>query len=320
MKLMKYKKIFFAISLFFIIPGVISLFLNGLKPSIDFTGGSLLEVVFSEEDIGENIDKIYDQEFIQETVGDIYEVNTVQKSGENQIIIRGKTLSNDQKNMVLSSMEQRFGGQENLLGDDFVPLEIDGVDNSQKIVNEVRFESVGPTLGKELLMKTLVAVFVVATLITFYVWKQFSELKFGVCAIIAMFHDSIILLGCFSLLGYFMGVEVDVLFVTALLTTLSFSVHDTIVVYDRIRELKRKHPRASLEEVSNAAVLETLSRSINNSVTIIIMLLSLVLLGGASIKWFSVALLIGAVAGTYSSTFTAVPLLLVWEEFFEKER
>ena len=125
-----------------------------------------------------------------------------------------------------------------------------------------------------------------------------------------MLHDSLILIGAFSLLGHFFDVEVDVLFVTALLTTLSFSIHDTIVVYDRIRELKRKHPRSGLEEIANAAVLETLSRSINNSMTIIIMLLSLVVLGGDTIRWFSVALLIGAITGTYSSTFTAVPLLL----------
>jgi preprotein translocase subunit SecF len=126
-----------------------------------------------------------------------------------------------------------------------------------------------------------------------------------------MLHDSLILLGAFSLLGHFFNVEVDVLFVTALLTTLSFSIHDTIVVYDRIRELRRKHPRSNLEEVANAAVLETLSRSINNSMTIIIMLLSLVVLGGTSIRYFVMALLIGAITGTYSSTFTAVPLLLV---------
>ena len=116
-----------------------------------------------------------------------------------------------------------------------------------------------------------------------------------------------------------MGVEVDVLFVTALLTTLSFSIHDTIVVYDRIRELRKKHPRYDLEEVANVAVLETLGRSINNSVTIIVMLLALVVLGGETIHWFAVALLVGAITGTYSSTFTAVPILLVWEEKSKKK-
>lgn len=127
-----------------------------------------------------------------------------------------------------------------------------------------------------------------------------------------MFHDSIVLIGLFSLFGRFFGTEVDVLFVTALLTTLSFSVHDTIVVFDRIRENRKKHPTADFTTLVDASVLETLSRSINNSMTIIIMLLVLVLLGGETIRWFAVALLIGAVTGTYSSTFTAAPLVVEW--------
>ena len=165
-----------------------------------------------------------------------------------------------------------------------------------------------------MLSKTLAALFLVAATITIYVWRQFDELKYGVCAILAMFHDSIILLGAFSILGYFYGIQVDVLFVTALLTTLSFSVHDTIVVYDRIRELKRKRRGVNYTDLVNMSVVETLSRSINNSITIILMLFSLALLGGNSIRWFAVALLIGAITGTYSSTFTAAPLLLLWDE------
>ena len=147
-----------------------------------------------------------------------------------------------------------------------------------------------------------------------YVWVQFNELKYGVSAILAMFHDSLVLLGVFSLLGHFYHVEVDMLFVTALLTTLSFSVHDTIVVYDRIRELRGRYSKYSLTSLINTAITETLSRSINNSVTIIIMLAALAMLGGDTIRWFSAALLIGAVTGTYSSTFTAAPLLLLWED------
>lgn len=295
MKLMRYRKIYFFISLAVLIPGIISLFVNGLKPSIDFTGGSLLEVVIEPVDGVDQLEVVdeyrYDHESIEELTTDIYNISSVQKSGDNQMIIRGKTLNNEQKNSVLERLSTK-----------------------NFVAQEVRFESVGPTLGRELLIKTLTAVFLVAILITFYVWKQFKDLKFGICAILAMFHDSLILLGIFSLLGAFWGIEVDVLFVTALLTTLSFSVHDTIVVFDRIRELSRKHPNSPFEEIANAAVIETLSRSLNNSITIIIMLLSLVLIGGASIKWFSLALLIGAVSGTYSSTFTAVPLLLEWDK------
>ena len=292
MNLMKFKKLYFLISALVIVPGIISLFIWGLKPAIDFTGGSLLELKFNNN---EQFDS-YQEEDLKVVVAEFYELSSLQASGEQQLILKGKEISNEAKDKLVEKLSLNYGSAEVL-----------------------RFESVGPTLGAELLSKTLVAVFLVAAVITLYVWKQFDELKYGVSAVLAMFHDSLVLLGAFSLLGHFMGVEVDVLFVTALLTTLSFSIHDTIVVYDRIRELRKKHSRYSLEEVANAAVLETLSRSINNSVTIIVMLLALVLLGGDTIHWFSVALLIGAVTGTYSSTFTAVPLLLVWEEQAKKK-
>jgi preprotein translocase subunit SecF len=130
-----------------------------------------------------------------------------------------------------------------------------------------------------------------------------------------MFHDTLVMLGVFSLLGHFQGLEIDTLFVTAMLTILSFSVHDTVVVYDRIRESQRRYPQMSFEDLVNKAVTETLSRSINNSMTIIFMLIALWLLGGSTIKWFAFALLIGTVSGTYSSTFTAAPLLVVWYSF-----
>jgi len=283
MNLMKFKKIYFLISLTFLIPGLISLLLFGLKPAIDFTGGSLLELHFLNSDNA----NLKENNF-EDTLAQFYEASVVQKSGENKILIKGKEIDNQAKDELLVNLNESYG-----------QLEV------------LRFETVGPILGAELLKKTLVAIFLVASIITFYVWKQFDELKYGVCAVLAMLHDSFILIGAFSLLGHFFNVEVDVLFVTALLTTLSFSIHDTIVVYDRIRELKRKNPRSNLEATANVAVLETLSRSINNSMTIIIMLLSLAVLGGDTIRWFVIALLIGAITGTYSSTFTAVPLLLV---------
>lgn len=287
MNIMKFRPLFFAISLFFLIPGIFFLLRFGLKPAIDFTGGSLLEIRAD--------GLVADKGSILEQVGDLYEISLVQSSGDNQIIIRGKNISNDVKEGVLVKLSEKYGE-----------------------IEELRFETVGPTLGKELLMKTFTAIVIVSGLITLYVWKQFNDIKFGVAAILAMFHDSLILLGAFSVLGHFYNVEVDVLFVTALLTTLSFSVHDTIVVFDRIRELRNKNYQSSLTEIVNMAVIETLSRSINNSVTIIIMLLSLVLIGGESIKWFSVALLIGAVTGTYSSTFTAAPLILFLEDISKK--
>jgi len=182
---------------------------------------------------------------------------------------------------------------------------------------ELRFEVVGPAIGPELIKKTLYALEISAILILFWVAIQFRSIKFGVSAILAMIHDSLILVGGFSLLGHFMGVEIDFLFVTAVLTILSFSVHDTIVVYDRIREKQRKYDPmlgSDMTKIANSALTETMVRSINNSFTIIFMLLALVLVGGDTIRWFGVALLIGTISGTYSSPFVAVPILVTWEE------
>lgn len=293
MNLMKFRNLYFFISLSFLIPGMISLALFGLKPAIDFTGGSLMELHFTDQEKSAN----YSEGDLRSKTTDLYEISVIQNSGENKIIIKGKEITNQEKDILVSRLSQAYGQ-----------------------TSVLRFETVGPILGAELLKKTLTAIFLVAGIITLYVWKAFDELKYGLCAVLAMLHDSMILIGAFSLLGHFFNVEVDVLFVTALLTTLSFSVHDTIVVYDRIRELKRKHARYSFEQITNAAVLETLGRSINNSMTIIIMLLSLAILGGASIHWFVIALLIGSITGTYSSTFTAVPLLLVWDKISAKKK
>ena len=261
----------------------------GFKPAIDFVGGSLIELQVNNSEAS--------AQAISEIAAKVYEVRDLRQVADQRFILEGSDITNETKVALFTALETQF-----------------------QSVTELRFESIGPTLSRELLVKTITAVFLVAVIIALYVWRQFDELKYGVCAIIAMFHDSLILLGSFSLLGYFFGVQVDVLFVTALLTTLSFSVHDTIVVYDRIRELKRKNAGKDYKILVNTAVLETLSRSINNSVTIIIMLAALSLLGGESIRWFSVALLIGAITGTYSSTFTAAPLLLLWEDIALKRK
>jgi preprotein translocase subunit SecF len=293
MNLMKHKKIYFLISAFFLIPGLISLILFGLKPAIDFTGGSLLEFQFIDEVKAEN----YSIEELKQSLQELYPVESIQKTGDNSLILRAKEITNQEKELIVDSIVNEFGE-----------------------IRVLRFETVGPILGQELLKKTITAILLVAAVIAIYIWQQFHDLKFGISAVLAMFHDSLILLGIFSLLGHFRSVEVDVLFVTAVLTTLSFSIHDTVVLYNRIRELKKKHRHLSLEEIANAAVWKTLGRSINDSFTIIIMLLSLVLLGGESIRYFTLALLIGAITGTYSSSFTAVPILLVWEELANRQK
>jgi len=180
-------------------------------------------------------------------------------------------------------------------------------------VTEIRFEDVGPTVGPETLKRTIYALLISTAAILFWIAYQFKNLKFGISATLATLHDSLILIGAFSILGHFLGAEVDFLFVTALLTILSFSVHDTIVVFDRIREMRKKDYRR-ISELADEAISETMVRSINNSFTIIFMLLALILLGGDTIRWFAVALLIGTISGTYSSPFVAVSILVTWDE------
>lgn len=184
-----------------------------------------------------------------------------------------------------------------------------------KDIKLASFETIGPAMGKETIKKTLYAVIIASLLLLIHISHAFRQLKFGVCAILAMLHDSLVLLGLFSLFGHFANIEVDLLFVTATLTVLSFSVHDTIVVYDRIRELSRHHQNLTMAEMANRAVSETMVRSLNNSLTIIFMLLALVLLGGLTTRNFALALLIGTISGSYSSPFTAVPLLVIWDDF-----
>lgn len=289
MNFLKYIPLYICISLLILLPGIGSLVLNGLQPSIDFVGGSLLAISISGETT--------DQNKVKEVVENVYSVQSVQLAGDNEFLIKGDTIDNDTKNMAVAMLNNELKSE----------------------VTVDRFETIGPTLSQELLKKTYTAIAIVAVMIALYVAKQFKEFRYGVVAVLAMFHDSLVLLGSFSIFGYLWGVEVDVLFVTAVLTTLSFSVHDTIVVFDRIRELRIRNPRSDYKTILNTAITETLSRSINNSVTIIIMLLALSLLGGESIRWFSISLLIGSITGTYSSPFVAVPLLLGWERWVKKK-
>jgi len=289
---MCFRLLYFLISALVIIPGLFSLAKWGLKPSIDFTGGTILELEFSQA----ISDK---QEVISETLNELnVEYSSIQTSGEKRVLIKAKPITREAVSSIIGTVAEKAGDK---------PL-------------EVRFETVGPTLGKELIKKTIIAIFLTAGFILLYVWRQFKQPMYGVCAILAMFHDSLVLLGIFSLLGHFKGVEVDTLFVTAVLTILSFSVHDTVVVYDRIRESIKKFPGVPFIDFVDKAVTETLPRSINNSMTIILMLLALYLLGGQTTKWFILALLIGTLSGTYSSTFTAAPLLVVWEQLKRKKR
>ncbi len=284
---MRFKWFYFLLSAIVIVPGVISLLLWGLKPSIDFTGGTLLELQFEKKVNSEQL------KVIGRTVEDNgIELSSIQFSGENRVLLKSKPIERGVAASLIAALGDKTGEKP----------------------QELRFDTVGPILGKELIRKTLIGILLASGFILLYVWRQFRDPMFGISAILAMFHDSLVLLGIFSLLGHFAGVEIDTLYVTAVLTILSFSVHDTVVVYDRIRESQKRYPHIPFADLVNKAVTETLSRSINNSMTIIFMLVALYLLGGSTTKWFVFALLIGTISGTYSSTFTAAPLLVVWNE------
>lgn len=287
---LKYKKIYFTISLLLIAGGVFSLINWGVRLGVDFRGGTIIEYRFEEEISTEVTVEKLEEEGI--------ETSSIQEAGEGKYLFRLPPISQEEKQVVTGVLEELTGeGQ----------------------FEEVRFETVGPTIGPELVKKTIYAITIAAISILIWIAFQFKSFKFGVSGVLAMFHDSFILIGSYSVLGHFFNAEVDFLFVTALLTTLSFSVHDTIVVYDRIREKQRK-VGGELYNLGNSALTETMVRSLNNSFTIMFMLVALILLGGTTIKWFAVALFIGTVLGTYSSPFVAVPLLVTWDDLISKIR
>ena len=285
---MKFRKIYFLVSGGIIIAGILSLLNWGLRPGVDFQGGTIAEYSFEKEISTEDTSKKLESEGIQ--------VFSIQNIGEKKYLFRLPPLASQDQEKIKNILQE--------------------ISETRK-AEELRFETVGPSVGPELIKKTFYAAFIASLAILLWVAFQFKSAKFGVSAILAMFHDSFCLVGIYSILGHLYGAEVDFLFVTALLTTLSFSVHDTIVVYDRIRETQSRFG-GSLYEMANKAVTETMVRSLNNSFTIIFMLVALILLGGTTVKWFAVSLFIGTVLGTYSSPFVAVPLVVFWEEVSNK--
>lgn len=284
---LKYKKIYFTVSGLLIITGIFSLLTWGLKLGVDFKGGTIIEYKFTDPISTEKITKEIEKEGI--------EITSIQQTGDNSYLFRLPPIKTEEKGKIGETLEGLTKGE----------------------VDELRFETVGPSVGPELVKKTIYAIVIAAGGILLWVTFQFKSFKFGISAVLAMLHDNFILIGSFSLLGHFLSAEVDFLFATALLTTLSFSAHDTIVVFDRIREINKKHG-GELKDVANRALSETMVRSLNNSFTITFMIIALLLMGGSTVKWFAAALLIGTILGTYSSPFVAVPLLMVWDSFAEK--
>lgn len=285
MNWMKHKLLYFALSACVILPGLYSLTTHGLKLSIEFTGGTVLTL------------------------------NSV-KSGSKTILKEFKNYSPQIEGINGNSITLKM----QTVSQSEVQSRIDELKKTDPNLSLTSFESIGPDLGHETIKKTINALLIASGLLLIYISLAFKQFKFGLCAILAMFHDTAVLLGSFSLLGWFFNVQVDLLYVTAVLTILSFSVHDTIIVFDRIRELSHMVRGESTTALINRAVTETLGRSLNNSLAIIFMLLALFLLGGESTRYFALALLIGTITGTYSSTFTASPLLIVYEKLFERSK
>ncbi len=288
MNWMKYRWLYLLISLIVIGSGVFGFFKWGLNFGVDFKGGSIAEFKFEKEVSTEKIISGLDEEGIK--------VISVQKLEGNTYLFKLNPLTSEERQKTKTFLTEN---------------------NKGNTVDELRFETVGPSVGPELIKKTVYAIVVASSLILLWVAYQFKSIKFGTCAVLAMIHDSLVLVGSFALLGHFFLAEIDFLFVTAILTILSFSVHDTIVVYDRIRESQKKLG-GDIYDLANIATSQTMVRSLNNSFTIIFMLIALILLGGLSIRWFAVALLIGTVSGTYSSPFVAVSLLVTWDQIEKK--
>jgi preprotein translocase subunit SecF len=300
MNIIKNRYLYFLISLLVIIPGIFFMGLNWaqskagpLQLGIDFRGGSLLEVQFegarpSTADVA-TLYKEFSTE--AEPIAD----PVIQSLGTDAITIRSKTMTDETKGKIITEMETRFG---------------------TKVV-VLNFSSVSPAIGAEVTRAAAIAIIFAALAILGYIWWAFRSVehayRYGTAAIIAMLHDVLVVLGVEAMFGYFLGWEADALFLTALLTVIGFSVHDTIVVFDRVRENSNIYRRLEYETMVNHSIVQTLDRSITTQLTVMFTLFALVLFGGASIQHFVIILLVGIFSGTYSSIFNAAPILVVWE-------
>ncbi len=287
---------YFALSLLVIIPGLIAMGVHWAQTgqpfrlAIDFTGGTLIDLKFKAPLTLQTDDVVKLFGEFGMSANDV----SVQPSGNDALIIRTKQIDNETKVRIEDAMRTRFG--------DFT---------------EQRAETVGPAVGAEVTQGAAVAVVLAAVFITLYITFAFRKVpqpfRYGVCAIIAMLHDVLVVVGAASIFGLLFGWEVDALFLTALLTVIGFSVHDTIVVFDRIRENLQRMRGLKFEDVVNHSIIQTLDRSINTQLTVLFTLAALILFGGITTRQFVLTLFVGILSGSYSSIFNASPLLIVWQ-------
>ncbi|MBT4941690.1 MAG: protein translocase subunit SecF [Candidatus Magasanikbacteria bacterium] len=289
------KNISFTISTILFTLSLILLVVVGIKPGIDFTGGTLIQLRFE----GERPERAALQTVVEGLeLGNVL----IQPADNDSHIVKMAYLEEEDHQRLLLSVRTAYESEE------------------YKVVEE-SVETIGPSISSDLRSRSIKAGFgVVIAIILFIAYsfrkvsKPVSSWKFGVTAIIALLHDVIITMGVFVLLGHFLGVEVGIPFVVAMLTILGYSVNDTIVVFDRIREKIMRKEYKNFAETVNVGVNETIPRSINTSVTTLLVLLGLCIFGGESVRFFSLSLVIGIILGTYSSLFLASPLLVWWEK------
>ncbi|KKQ76688.1 MAG: hypothetical protein US98_C0029G0005 [Parcubacteria group bacterium GW2011_GWC1_38_6] len=290
---LKYRTLYYILSGVLIVSSLALVLVFGLKMGIDFTGGSIMELVFDGQ--------VPSNESIESSLADLNLVEIIiQPAGENRLILRFGHIEESTHQEILKKIEGE---------------------------TEQSFEAIGPTIGKELTGKTRTATILALLAIASYVAFAFRRVsypakswQYGLATLVALFHDIIIPLGVFAILGEFYNVEINIPFVAALLTVLGFSVHDTIVVFDRIRENLLKRTAVSFGDVVNQSLNQTLVRSINTVLTTLLVLFAIYFFGGESLKYFSLALIIGIVSGAYSSIFIASPLIFSWVNSKEGKR
>jgi len=297
MWIVKHRNLFYSFSGAVIVISVAALLMWGLKFGIDFKGGSLLEIAYTTSP-APSVEDVH-----AAVSGAGIEGSSIRPTGETGYLIRTPFLTPAEYDSLKLGLTQGGAWQ----------------------YDEKRFDSIGPIIGSELQTKSIYAVGLVLLAIAIFIMfafrkvsKPVSSWKYGLIALISLAHDVIVPIGAFAILGHFFGAEVDTLFVTAILVVLGFSVHDSIVVFDRVRENLRKNQeqnvKEAFEETVGKSVGQTLNRSLNTSLTVVLVLVALLLLGPASVHFFVIALLIGVVTGTYSSVFIGSPLLVTVEK------
>ena len=285
---------YFLLSALLIVPGVFFLAIGGLKPGIEFKGGTLLELTFVTRPTDDDLKALF---------ASLGHSEATPQGVAGGVLVRTTEMLPDELAKTAQALQDRFGPDAKVA--------------SSSVVS--------PSFSVELIQNAIKAIALASLLIVLLIAWAFrnfgwSAFRYGLAAIVSLLHDAAVVLGIFAILGYFLNIEVDSLFVTAVLTIIGFSVHDTIVVFDRIRENLRLNPGEPLNPVINFSIMQTLARSVITSLTVVLTLLALFLFGGYSVRNFALALLIGIISGTYSSIFNASQIISLWQEVEDRLR